>query len=140
MFTGWYCLLCLGKLVSPDDHSLHDFWKAIQCHSVKLISTPCPHATFFLPMHKADCLWEGSSIVLEQCPGLLNPLPIFKRYLKSHNSLTFGLPRWVESQCALGSSPNCVPCFPLTMLLVTPYAPAVLPPLHLLGPPWITFR
>src|SRR5258708_35990909 len=78
MFTGWYCLLCLGELVSPDDHSLRDFWKAIQCCSVKLTATPCPHAAFFLPMHKADHLWEASSIVLEQCPGPLTRCPSSK--------------------------------------------------------------
>src|SRR5258708_32644480 len=92
MFTGWYCLLHLGELVSPDDHSLRDFWKAIQCHSVKFASTPHPHAAFFLPMHKADCLWEGSSIVLEQCLGPLDPLPIFKSYLKSRDTLFPHLP------------------------------------------------
>src|SRR5258707_11747656 len=92
MFTGWYCLLHLGELISPDDHSLCDFWKAIQCHSIKLASTPCPHAAFFLPMHKADHLWEGSSIVLEQRLGLLDPLPIFKSYLKSRDTLFPHLP------------------------------------------------
>src|SRR5260221_3119376 len=92
MFTGWYCLLHLGELVSPDDHSLRDFRKAIQHCSVKFASTPHPHAAFFLPMHKADRLWEGSSIVLEQRLGLLDPLPIFKSYLKSHDTLFPHLP------------------------------------------------
>src|SRR5258708_31905764 len=92
MFTGWYCLLHLGELISPDDHSLCDFQKAIQHHSIKLASTPCPHAAFFLPMHKADHLWEGSSIVLEQCLGPLDLLPIFKSYLKSCDTLFPHLP------------------------------------------------
>src|SRR5260221_10574781 len=92
MFTGWYCLLCLGELISPNDHSLRDFRKAIQHRSIKFASTPHPHAAFFLPMHKADHLWEGSSIVLEQHLGLLDPLPIFKSYLKSRDTLFPHLP------------------------------------------------
>jgi len=84
---GWYCLLHLGELVSPDDLCLQDYRKAIQHCSVKLASDPCPHASFFLPMHKADHLWDGSSIVLEQCLGPLDPLPIFKNYLKSRDAL-----------------------------------------------------
>src|SRR5258708_9125827 len=71
MFTGWYCLLRLGELVDPDDHCLRDYRKTIQRRSVKLAFLPRPHASFFLPMHKADRLWNGSSIVLEQHPGPL---------------------------------------------------------------------
>ena len=43
-------------------------------------------------MHKADRLWNSSSIVLEQHLGLLDPLPIFKQYLKSHNAIFPHLP------------------------------------------------
>ncbi len=32
-------------------------------------------------MHKADRLWEGSTITLEQRPGPLDPFPILKRYI-----------------------------------------------------------
>ncbi len=92
LFTGWYCLLRLGELVQPDERSLRDFRKAIPRSSVKLASTPRPHAAFFLPMHKADRLWEGSSIVLDQRTGPLDPLPIFKRYLSSRDSLFPYLP------------------------------------------------
>src|SRR5258707_6543387 len=43
-------------------------------------------------MHKADQLWNGSSIVLEQCLGPLDPLPIFKQYLKLCNAIFPHLP------------------------------------------------
>ncbi len=92
LFTGWYCLLQLGELVQPNNCCLWDFWKAI-CHSsVKFASSPQPHIAFFLPMHKADQLWEGSSIVLEQWTGPLDPLPVFKNYLSSHDKLFPHLP------------------------------------------------
>ncbi len=92
IFTGWHCLLRLGELVTPDNICLRDFRKAIQRRSVKFAATPRPHASFFLPMHKADRLWNGSSIVLEQRLGPLDPLPIFKQYLKSRDAIFPHLP------------------------------------------------
>ena len=38
-------------------------------------------------MHKADWLWEGSTIVLEHCTGPLNPIPFFSSYLASWDSI-----------------------------------------------------
>ncbi len=43
-------------------------------------------------MHKADRLWEGSSIILEQQTGPLDPLPVFKNYLSSRDTLFPHLP------------------------------------------------
>ncbi len=43
MFMGWYCLLLLGELISPNDLCLRDYQKAIQHCSIKLTSDPCPH-------------------------------------------------------------------------------------------------
>ena len=64
VFTGWHCLLQLGELVCLDSVSLRNNQKNISHHSVKQLSLPHPHISFFLPMHKADHLWEGSTIVL----------------------------------------------------------------------------
>src|SRR5260370_27052052 len=54
-------------------------------------------------MHKADHLREGSTIVLEQWPGSLNPLIIFKSYLTSCDSLFPHLPDlWLNDE-------GCIP-------------------------------
>src|SRR5260370_14838420 len=91
-YTGWHCLMCLGELVCPDARALCDNHKNISHHSVSFSSQPRPHISFFLPMHKADCLWEGSTIVLEHCPGPLDPIPILSSYLASRDAAFPHLP------------------------------------------------
>ena len=43
-------------------------------------------------MHKADRLWEGSTIILEHRTGPLNPIPFFSSYLASQDSTFPHLP------------------------------------------------
>ena len=43
-------------------------------------------------MHKADCLWEGSNIVLEHHVSPLDPIPIFSVYLTSQDTAFPHLP------------------------------------------------
>ncbi len=76
----------VGELVDPDSATLRDYRKAIPRHSVEFPTSPHPHASFFLPMHKADRLWKGSTIVLEHRPGSLDPLPIFKNYISARDA------------------------------------------------------
>ena len=59
--------------------------------------------SFTLPMHKADWFFKGSTIMLEQHASLLDPLPVFQRYLTSCNQLFGPLPElWLKSD-------SCVP-------------------------------
>jgi hypothetical protein len=85
-FVGWHCLMRLGELVDNDSASLQSFRKAIRRSTVKFSVDPRLHASFHLPMHKADRLFEGSTIVLEQREGTLDPLLIFKTYLTLRDS------------------------------------------------------
>ena len=64
IFTGWHCLMQLGKLVNPDAFNLRDYHKTITRHSVSIKSSPHTHISFTLPMHKVDHFFKGSTIVL----------------------------------------------------------------------------
>src|SRR5258707_14720571 len=66
VLVGWHCLLRLGELVDPDASHLRDFRKSISHLSVKFHDLPHPHVSLFLPMHKADRFFEGSTIIFEK--------------------------------------------------------------------------
>ena len=96
MLMGWHCLLRLGELVDPDASHLCDFCKLISCLSVKFHDLPHPHVSLFLPMHKADQFFEGSTIIFEKCSSGINPMHFFKIYLSSCNQL---FPHLCQSTC-----------------------------------------
>ena len=49
-------------------------------------------------MHKADRFFQGSTIILEQRAGPLDPLPIFHNYLASRDHLFGPFPKlWLKS-------------------------------------------
>ncbi len=103
VLVGWHCLLRLGELVDPDVTHLQDFHKSISCLSVKFHELPHPHVSLFLPMHKADWFFEGSTIIFEKCTSGIDPMHFFKIYLSSHDHLFPHLPElWL---CMNG----CVP-------------------------------
>ncbi len=104
ILVGWHCLLWLGELVDHDSTSLCDFYKSINCLSVKFIDLLCPHVSFFLPMHKADHFFEGSTMIFKKCSSPLDPVHFFKIYLNSHDSHFPHLPQlWL---CSNGSVPT----------------------------------
>src|SRR5258708_31061976 len=109
---GWHCLLHLGELVYHDSTSLHDFCQSINCFSVKFIDLPHPHVSFFLPMHKADWFFKGSTMIFEKCSSSLYPVHFFKVYLNSHNSHFPHLPQlWLRSNRSVPTSSwfmNCI--------------------------------
>ncbi len=83
VIVGWHCLLRLGELVDPDASHLRDFCKSISHLSVKFHDLPCPHVSLFLPMHKADRFFEGSTIIFEKRTSSIDPMHFFKIYLSS---------------------------------------------------------
>ena len=85
ILIGWHSLLRLGELIDHDTLSLQDYCKSIGHLSVKFHTTPCPHVSLFLPMHKADCFFEGSMVIFEKCSSILDPVHFFKIYLNSHD-------------------------------------------------------
>ncbi len=104
VLVGWHCLLHLGELVDHDSTSLWDFHKSINRLSVKFVDLPCPHVSFFLPMHKANHFFEGLTIVFEKHLLHLDPVHFFKIYLNSHDSHFPHLPQlWLRSN---GSVPT----------------------------------
>jgi hypothetical protein len=85
-FIGFHGLLCLGELVMNDNPHYQSSRKAVKRHTVSFHDNPC-HFSFVLPMHKADHLYEGSTIVIEQQDSDLDPAAIFQRYLHSRDQL-----------------------------------------------------
>ena len=59
---GWHCLMQLGELVDPDAIDLCDYQKTHQSVSY---SSSHPHMSLTLLRHKADCFYEGSTVMLE---------------------------------------------------------------------------
>ena len=104
ILVGWNCLMRLGEIVDNDTVSLCDFRKTISCLSVKFHPLPGPHCSFFLPMHKADRLFEGSTVVFKQHSSDLDPVRFFQLYLQSRDTLFPHLPQlWL---CTSGSVPT----------------------------------
>ena len=96
-FTGWHCLMRLGELVDPDSVALRSYRKTIDRCSIQFKSIPRPHVSFLLPMHKADRFYEGSTVVLEERLGSLDPLKIFRQYLLSRDRSFLHLPElWLH--------------------------------------------
>src|SRR5260221_975357 len=85
VLVGWHCLLRLGELVDPDASHLRDFRKSISRLSVKFHDLPHPHVSLFLPMHKADRFFEGSTIIFEKRTSGIDPMHFFKIYLSSRD-------------------------------------------------------
>ena len=96
-FTAWHGLMRLGELVNPDKEDLRDHRKIISHRSVKHFALPRRHISFTLPMHKADRLFQGSTVVIECRLGELDPLKIFDDYLSSRDHLFPHLPElWLK--------------------------------------------
>ena len=84
LLTGFFALLRLGELTIPDDKSLFDHRKISPRTSVLLSNN---NYRFFLPSHKADKFFEGNTIIVQHHVGPIDPLDLFKTYLKSRNRL-----------------------------------------------------
>ena len=69
-----------------DNLKLQSMHKAVKWYTVTFHEEP-HHISFKLPMHKADCLYKGSTIVIEQHNSDLDPLMILRQYLDSHDRL-----------------------------------------------------
>ena len=101
MLTGFFALMRLGELVTPDDNTLLDPRKITNRTSVAM-SDDDYH--FFLPSHKADKFFEGNMIIIQKHHLVVDPLSHFWRYLYSRDSLFPLLSHlWL---CADGSHPT----------------------------------
>ncbi len=86
VFTAWHCLMRLGEITAHDNPAYRSARKTIKRFSVTISQSP-RHISFFLPTHKADRLFEGSHIILEQRTHPLDPVAVFLRYIEQRDRL-----------------------------------------------------
>ncbi|EKM49355.1 uncharacterized protein PHACADRAFT_106977, partial [Phanerochaete carnosa HHB-10118-sp] len=84
ILVGFFSLHRLGELVWPDDPSLYSSCKLIHCHSVKVTATSI---TYMLPMHKVDCYFTSSEVIIEHRIDRLDLGAPFLAYLAPCNAL-----------------------------------------------------
>ena len=101
MLTGFFALMRLGELVTPDDKTLIDPRKLTNRTSVVMSDDDY---RFFLPSHKADKFFEGNIIIIQKHNLVVDPLSHFQRYLHSRDSLfPFSSHLWLRAD---GSHPT----------------------------------
>ena len=104
ILVGWHCLLRLGELVDSDNANLRDYRKSMGRISVKFEDNPRPRVSLFLPMHKADRFFEGSTVLFEKRLSILDPVHFFRIYLDSRDKRYPHLPElWL---CSDGRVPT----------------------------------
>ena len=70
--VAWHCLMRLGEIVDYDSVELCDYRRTIHR----------PRVSFYLPMHKADSFFKGSTVVFEKRSSDLDPIHFFNIYLR----------------------------------------------------------
>ncbi|GBE86729.1 hypothetical protein SCP_0906090 [Sparassis crispa] len=84
LLCGFFALHRLGELTYPNNPRLHSSRKLIRRSSVLLTSSSC---TYILPSHKADRLFQGSTIIFATQNDDIDPVQPFASYLTSRNQL-----------------------------------------------------
>lgn len=84
LLTGFFGLMRLGELVSPDKLDLRDPRKIIARDSVDLARDSY---SFFLPGHKADRFFDGNRVIIQRNSTADDPLAPFARYVHSRDQL-----------------------------------------------------
>jgi hypothetical protein len=82
--TAFHGLLRLGEMVWPDTHKLQDYRKVVLRNS---ISVKTSSFDFRLPGHKADRLFEGSTVLLRTTTTADDPLSFFTQYLRLRDTM-----------------------------------------------------
>ena len=103
LLTGFFGLMRLGELTTPDDHSIFDHRKITSRTSVSLSNEDY---RFFLPGHKADKFFEGNTVIIKHSvtSTSINPVPHFKKFLSSRDRLfPFSSDLWLRAN---GSRPS----------------------------------
>lgn len=84
LLVGFFGLMRLGELVSPDRAELQDPRKISMRPSVEILPNGF---SFFLPGHKGDRFFEGNRVIIQETAAADNPVAPFKRYLASRDRL-----------------------------------------------------
>ena len=102
LLTGFFALLQLGELTSPDDTRLCNPSKVVKRLSLSINDNSF---LFFLPSHKGDKFFEGNTIVLMKSP--YPNIPVFQHFqtylLSCDHLFPFSSPLWLTSN---GSVPT----------------------------------
>jgi hypothetical protein len=92
--VGFHGLFRLGELVWPDSVLLRDHRKVIHRSSTKQL--PCGFS-LFLPGHKADRFFEGSTVILQQISARDDPYLAMQRYISFRDVLfPFNYELWLR--------------------------------------------
>ncbi|KAF7966215.1 hypothetical protein HWV62_39668 [Athelia sp. TMB] len=84
LLVGFFGLMRLGELVTPDRVKLQDPRKISMQHTVEIL----PNGFSFLLLgHKADHFFEGNRVVIQETTDSDDPVGPFKKYLASRDSL-----------------------------------------------------
>lgn len=95
ILTGFFVLLCLGKMTFPDDKSLHN-WRKVTRQSSVTVSNTCYQ--FLLPAHKADQFFEGNIVIVTKWQFAHNPLCHFDHCLCLCDAcFPLASPLWITS-------------------------------------------
>jgi hypothetical protein len=101
LLTGFFTLMRLGELTTPNDKSLLDHRKITSRTSVVVSND---EYRFFLPSHKADKTFEGNTVIIQCHDIAVDPLSYFKKYLSSRDRLfPFSSDLWLRAD---GSRPT----------------------------------
>jgi hypothetical protein len=102
LLVGFFALMRLGELTTPDDVHLRNPSKVSKRTSVVVNDDSFQ---FFLPSHKADKFFEGNTIVLLNSPySNIDTFAHFRTYLSSRDRLfPYSSPLWLTR---LGSVPT----------------------------------
>jgi hypothetical protein len=101
LLTGFFALLRLGELTTPDDKSLIDHRKLTSRTSVVVSND---YYRFLLPTHKGDKVYEGNTIIVQHHNIAVDPLSWFIKYLSSRDRLfPYSSDLWLRAD---GSRPS----------------------------------
>ncbi|KAF4612344.1 hypothetical protein D9613_004160 [Agrocybe pediades] len=96
LLTGFFGLMRLGELTTPDDITLLNPRKITSRSSVKITDGDY---SFFLPGHKADRFFEGNTILIRSNISTdINPVLHFRAYINSRdNTFPLSSELWLTS-------------------------------------------
>jgi hypothetical protein len=84
LITGFTGLLHLGDLMFPDNMASRNNRKLTLCMSLEWMANAF---AFWLPTHKSNTTFEGNRIIVKNIIGALDPFPLMKSYITSHDHI-----------------------------------------------------
>ena len=102
LLVGFFALIRLGELVWPDSVKLQDPQKVTMRHTVEMLPNGF---SFLLPAHKADRLFEGNRVIVQETASADDPVRPFKKYLTSRDTrFPFHSQLWLRADGSVPTS------------------------------------